>query len=288
MTARGARLVHAASLLVTVLVAFVNAVLAATGVLAPAAAFTLWLAVEVPLAVILVVVTVARVRSARGRGLAWSGVLDEVAGSVVADLIRFELRGYLSLWLWLRRRYDGAGPGVTPIGYTKGTMAVPLAFLVAALVETVVVHLLVPWPIVRAVLLVVSLWGLVQIAGILAGRIVHPHLLTADRLVVRSGHLVVADLDRRVVSRGVARRRWEHTAPVAVGDALYLPGPDGTCLDVHLTGPVGVRPPRFFTHARATAPVSRLSLQVDDPEAVVAALASPATRFGPGGLTAGA
>lgn len=270
------RRLHAVSLLVTVLTAVVDAGLAAAGVVSPATAFTLWLAVEVPLAAVLAAVTAVRIRAARRRGRTWAQVLDDVAGPVVGDLIRFELRGYRSVWLWARRRYDGAAPGVEPVGYTRGTLAVPLAFLVAAGIETVIVHLLVPWPIVRTVLLVLSLWGLVQIAGILTGRIVHPHLLTADRLVVRSGPQVIVVVERAAVRRCVVRRRWEHTAATVDGDALYLPGPDGTCVDVLLAGPVDVRPPRFLAHRRVTAPVSRLSLQVDDPAAVSAAFAAPA------------
>lgn len=205
--------------------------------------------------------------------------LHEIAGNTAAELMRFEARGYRAMWLLVRRRRHGAGSGVAPVGYTKGTMAVPVAFVVACVIEAAVVHVLVPWPWLRNVLLMFSIWGLVQILGILAGRIVHPHLLTDSRLTIRSGHQVIVELDRRFVSRCVERRRWEHTSPIVDDGALYLPGPDGTCVDLVLTEPVGVRRPAFFEHRRTAVSVTRLSLQVDDPELVVAAFtASGAAR----------
>ncbi|TCN52837.1 hypothetical protein EV641_107196 [Rhodococcus sp. SMB37] len=47
-----------------------------------------------------------------------------------------------------------------------------------------------------------------------------------------------------------------------------------------LTEPVEVRRPAFFEHTRATASVSRLSLQVDDPGAVAAQLRAEQSRPG--------
>ncbi|TCN52843.1 hypothetical protein EV641_107202 [Rhodococcus sp. SMB37] len=265
-----ARRLHGAAVAITIMVAVVNAVLAALGILSAGAAFGLWSAVEIPLAIVVGVITVLRIRSLRREGLEWNAILDEVIGKVAAHLIRFEIRGYRAIWLFVHRRYDGAGPGVMPVGYTRGTMGIPMAFLVACVIETAVVHVLVPWPAIRTALLVLSVWGLIQIFGILAGRITHPHLLTDTRLTIRAGHQVIVELDPREVGRAVARRRWEHTSQTVADNALYLPGPDGTCLDLVLTEPVVVRRPAFFDRTRSTASVSRLSLQVDDPEAVAA------------------
>ncbi|MFD6857223.1 hypothetical protein ACFWCF_07750 [Rhodococcus sp. NPDC060090] len=270
MIGAGARRLHGVTVAITLLVAVVNAALAALGILSAGAALGLWLAIEIPLGIVVGVVTVLRIRSLRREGLEWNVVLEEITGRVAADLIRFEIRGYRAIWLFVHRRYDGAGPGVMPVGYTRGTMGIPMAFLVACVIETAVVHVLVPWPAIRTALLVLSVWGLIQIFGILAGRITHPHLLTDTRLTIRAGHQVIVELDPREVGRAVARRRWEHTSQTVADNALYLPGPDGTCLDLVLTEPVVVRRPAFFDRTRSTASVSRLSLQVDDPEAVAA------------------
>ncbi|MGN5238674.1 hypothetical protein [Rhodococcus sp. SJ-3] len=270
MIARTARRIHGVAVAITVLVAAVNATLAAIGILSPGAAFVLWLGVEIPLGIVVGVMTVQRIRSLRREGFGWTATLDEIAGKITADLIRFEARGYRAIWQFVRRRYDGGEPGVVPVGYTKGTMGIPMAFLVACVIEAVVVHVLVPWPAVRNVLLVLSIWGLIQILGILAGRITHPHLLTDTRLTIRAGHQVIVQLDRGDVERVLERRRWEYTSQIVDDDALYLPGPDGTCLDLVLREAVDVTLPAFFEHKRTTASVSRLSLQVDDPEAVVA------------------
>lgn len=270
MTGQWLSRLHRAALVVTVMVAGIDVALVALGILSPGAAFVLWLTVEIPLGLAVGVLTALRIRSLRREKLGWNAILDEITGKVAADLIRFEARGYRAIWLFLRRRYDSAGPDVVPVGYTKGTLGIPMAFLVAGLIEAVVVHVLVPWPLIRNVLLVLSIWGLIQILGILAGRITHPHLLTDARLTIRAGHQVIAQLDRGAVERVFERRRWEHTSPIVDDDALYLPGPDGTCLDLVLRQAAEVTLPAFFEHKRTTASVSRLSLQVDDPEAVVA------------------
>jgi len=189
-------------------------------------------------------------------------------------VLRSEMHGYRSLWLFARRRRDGVDGDVRPVGYTKGTMGMPVAFLVACVVETVAIHLLVPWPWLRNLLLVLSVYGVVSILGLLAGRIVHPHLLTPDRFTVRSGHQVLADIDRREVARCTRNRRFTHTAATVEGGALYLPGPDGTNIDVLLHVPIEVRLPGLGDFRGSSAVISRLSLQVDNPDETANSLCS--------------
>lgn len=196
-----------------------------------------------------------------------------MSGNMTA-LIRSEMCGYRSLWLFVRGKRDGVSVDVRPVGYTKGTMGMPIAFLVACVVEAVAIHLLVPWPWMRNLLLLVSVYGFVPVLGILAGRIVHPHLLTPDRLTVRSGHQVVADVDRSAVVRCIRHRRFAHTSVTVEDGALYLPGPDGTNIDVVLDVPIEVRLPGFVEHRRSSAVISRLSLQVDNPDETANSLCS--------------
>ncbi|MCK8672940.1 hypothetical protein M1M07_17735 [Rhodococcus sp. HM1] len=79
-----AQRIHRGALVVAILTALTNAVLAAVGILAPGTAFVLWLAVELPLFALVVTVTVVRIRALRRSGASWNAVLDELAGPAAA------------------------------------------------------------------------------------------------------------------------------------------------------------------------------------------------------------
>ncbi|GAB2633666.1 hypothetical protein ABI214_14780 [Prescottella soli] len=169
-----------------------------------------------------------------------------------------------SLWLWCRGRVDGAGEGVSTFGYTAGTLAIPAAFLVASLVEAVALHLLVPWQWLRVVLLVLTAVSLVAMACWLAARAVHPHLVTAEKLTLRSGRDTVLSVDRSRIVRAVPTRRFEHTTPGIHDGRFYLPGPDGTVIDIDFDAPVGVE--------HESRMVTGVSLHVDAPRDLCARL----------------
>ncbi|USI92386.1 hypothetical protein [Rhodococcus pyridinivorans] len=267
MTERTVRLAHQTALVLTVVVACTNAALAALGVLTPAAALKVWLAFELSLGILVLIVGALRVRVLRRSGTPWAGVLDELVGRVPATVIRAELRSYRALWFLIRRRRIGVGPDVTTIGYTRGTMSVPIAWLVASVIEIAVVHILVPWEWLRWTLLIVSVYSLLPLVGWLADRVVNPHLLTRDGLVLRSGHQVVAHIDVDNLQRCIPRHRFQPTETSVDGEVLFLPGPDGTDLDLVLAEPVEALLPAFFEHRRRPALVSRFAIHVDDPAA---------------------
>ncbi|MCW3468731.1 hypothetical protein OMK68_03520 [Rhodococcus pyridinivorans] len=267
MTERTVRLVHRAALVLTVVVAFTNALLVALGILTPVTALKVWLGFELPLGILVLIVGALRVRIVRRSGTPWAGVLDELVGRVPGALIRAELRSYRALWFLIRGRRVGAGPEVTTIGYTRGTMSVPIAWLVASVIEIAVVHILVPWEWLRWTLLIVSVYSLLPLAGWLADRVVNPHLLTRDGLVLRSGHQVVARIDADNLQRCIPRHRFQPAETGVDGEVLFLPGPDGTNLDLVLAEPVEALLPGFFEHRRRPALVSRFAIHVDDPAA---------------------
>ncbi|WP_129976793.1 hypothetical protein [Rhodococcus sp. Q1] len=265
MTERTVRLVHRAALVLTVVVACTNAVLAALDVFAPATALKVWLGFELPLGVLVLIVGAVRIRVLRRSEAPWARVLDELVGRVPATLMRAELRSYRALWLLIRGRRVDAGPGVTTIGYTRGTMSVPIAWLVASVIEIAVVHILVPWEWLRWTLSIVSVCSLLPLVGWLADHVVNPHLLTRDGLVLRAGHQVVAHIGADNLQRCTPRHRFRPTETRVDGEVLFLPGPDGTNLDLMLAEPVDVLLPAFFEHRRRPALVSRVSIHVDDP-----------------------
>ena len=111
-----------------------------------------------------------------------------------------------------------------------------------------------------------------------AGQVHEVWLLTADEFVLRSGHQVIARIDPRDVQRCIPRRRFDRTEAGVDDDTLFLPGPDGTVLDLVLAQPIEVLLPAFLEHRRRRAHVQRIALHVDDPAAARAALTPVSAR----------
>lgn len=103
---------------------------------------------------------------------------------------RMEAGVWRSLFLVVTRRRPGQGPGVETFRYAREVVPLLWAFLAVSLVELPVVHVLLPWETVRLVVLVVSVWGLLWTAGLLASMKVFPHLQSADGMRLRYGATV--------------------------------------------------------------------------------------------------
>lgn len=190
----------------------------------------------------------------------------------LGPIVREQLHSRRVLWWWVRGHRVGVRPGTVAVGYSRGTMAVPLAFVVATIIEIGVLHLVVPWGWMRWTLLVLSLYSAAQLLAWSADRVVHPHLVTETEFVVRSGRRIVARVNRENVRRCVRRRRFQPTEAGVDGDVLFLPGPDGTELEVVFDQVVDVSLPAFFEHRRRTVTVRRIALHVDDPSAACSVL----------------
>ncbi|MET3861391.1 hypothetical protein ABIE38_002324 [Dietzia sp. 2505] len=138
--------------LIAFVVVVIDAILLATGVIGPATALALFLAVEVPLGVIAVTGYVRRYRAHR----ADTGTRADALRALAAEdpylrLIGTEARTLASLARWVTRRPD-ITDGAATLGYSCGTLGIPVAIAVGASLELIAVHLLVPWPEVRLVL----------------------------------------------------------------------------------------------------------------------------------------
>lgn len=261
--------------LVVVLVVVINGALLATGVISPAVALALFLAVEVPLGATVVIGYVRRFRTHRAeagnRRGAWRALAAE---DPYLRLFTAEVHTLASLGRWVARKPD-VPAGAVAIGYSRGTLGIPIAMVVVALIETVAIHFWVPWPTVRLVLDLLGVYALIVMLGWLAGRIVRPHLIVhgqagGGELVLRSGLAVCARVPLNAVA-GVSRdRRLSPTnGEISVsGDAavLALPGPDGTSLTIELTRPVAATVPAFPWSRPEPQEVTLLRLHVDDPD----------------------
>ncbi|MGA4842330.1 hypothetical protein [Streptomyces sp. G45] len=198
---------------------------------------------------------------------------------VVRRLVAHEVRGLRGLPLWARRRRHGVAPGDTPAAYTGPQTATLFAFAFLAVVETVALALVVPWPLAHAALLFVDVYTLVQIVAFHAACVTRPHVACADgSLRVRYGQFLdlripadaiqLAQVDRRCPEHGKLRVHDDGTVDVAVGGQ--------TTVTVELTRPVAFLRP---LGRRAEARVVRL--HADEPGVLVAALTA-ARRNRPG------
>ncbi|OAH44214.1 hypothetical protein AYJ66_16980 [Dietzia cinnamea] len=267
--------------LIALVVVATDAVLLATGTIGPAVALPLFLIVEIPLGALAAAGFLRRYRAHRTH----SETRREALRALAADdpylrLGAAEARTIASLARWVTRRPD-VPAGAVPIGYSRGTLGMPIALAAAATIELVAVHLLVPWLVVRLVLDLLGIYGLLMVLGWLAGRIVRPHLLDRGVLTLRSGPHVCARIPLDAVADVRRERRLSPTNAEITSDgdrgaALVLPGPDGTNLSLTLSRPVAASVPDFGWRAPAPREASVVRLQVDDPEAAKRAVRSEA------------
>lgn len=183
----------------------------------------------------------------------------------------FELRLYRSLFRWMTRRPVVPSADVEAIGYSQAVTPVMWLWIFASAIEMVVVHLLIPWPAVRIILLVVSAWGLIWMVGFLASLKVYPHLLGASTLRVRHGASVDITIPWDSIASVAARRR---DLPSSIRTLQPRETKSGTDLQVGVSGEINVhavlRHPLTVPTPKGTQDITELSFWVDDPRAFVA------------------
>ncbi|MET7395211.1 hypothetical protein ABZS66_17145 [Dactylosporangium sp. NPDC005572] len=162
----------------------------------------------------------------------------------------YEGRMWLSLYRWIRRTPH---PGYT---YIRPLNAVLWAFIIVSAVETVALHLILPWPVVRLVVDVLSVYGLIWMFGVLAGYKVNPHTVDADGIRVRHAFFVEEFVP------------WENVATVRVGKRYHAENKmrlvEGTTTSFVVSGQTNVEV--------ATVDEKVIRFYADEPDALAAAL----------------
>ncbi|MEW2066027.1 hypothetical protein [Streptomyces sp. NPDC007346] len=212
----------------------------------------------------------ARRRAGAGWWEAWRSAVGVLVPVAVRRLVVHEFRALHSLGLWVLRRRHRIPRGALTVPYTGPQTGTMYAFLFVCVVETVVLALVIPWPLVHAILLVVDVYGVVLVLALHAACVTRPHVVEGDgSLRVRYGAL----FDLRVPASRIASARVERRYPdgglVRVdGDGvLDLVVGSQTTVAVELVEPVEfVRPLGRRGSART------LRFHADDPRAAVAAL----------------
>ncbi|MFI7286521.1 hypothetical protein ACIBRY_07665 [Streptomyces anulatus] len=212
----------------------------------------------------------ARRRAGDTRREAGLSAVRAVVPVAVRRLLVHEFRALHSLGLWVLRRRHRIPEGARPFSYTGPQSGIMWTFVFVSVVETVVLALVIPWPLVHAILLVVDVYGIVILLALQAACVTRPHLVEADgSLRLRYGALfelrapaaviATARVERRFPDGGLVRVDADGTLDLAVGSQ--------TTVTVELTEPVEfVRPLGRRGSART------LRFHADDPRAAVAAL----------------
>ncbi|QBJ94636.1 hypothetical protein ERC79_00615 [Rhodococcus sp. ABRD24] len=257
----------------SVIVLLVNGALFFSGVVTRRQALALLVAVEAPLLCIAALAVVGAIVAKRRAGAGMRQVVTEtLADSPFGPMVKTEIRSYVALWMWIRGRNSVPESDAVVFSSHAGTLVVPTAFALATGIEVVVLHLLIPWQWVQAVLAVLSVWSLVMLFGYFAIHRTHPHYATSERLVLRHSGAVVVAVALANIERVTLRRRFAETTPAIVAGRLFLPNADGTTVDMVLGRPVTVRMPALSPSRRKTADVTSISVYVDEPDRLISRL----------------
>jgi hypothetical protein len=174
---------------------------------------------------------------ARGEGLRPAAVagFTAVAPAPLVRAARAEAGTWRSLW-WAVRRRRAVAPGEVPLSYTSRIGVMLWVTVLLSPVEIVAVHLLLPWHVVRTVVLVVSLVSLVWMTGLALALQQRPHVLDRDRLVLRFAHLREVVVRLADVADARATTTLDHRRSLEVGEgsvSLSVLGESSVRLRLH-------------------------------------------------------
>ncbi|MFI5642109.1 hypothetical protein ACIA8H_32485 [Streptomyces goshikiensis] len=214
----------------------------------------------------------ARARGADRRA-ARRAALQEAVPATVRHLVRHELRALASLGRWVRRGTHGVRPGDLAAAYTGPQTAMMYGLLFVAVIETVGLAFLIPWPAVHRAILVLDLYGVVLVLALHAACVTRPHVVRPDgSLRIRYGAL----FDLAVPPDAVASVRVDRRYPEG---RLITLSEDGV-LDLIVGSQTSVtlelnRPLSFTRPLGATEEAHTIRFHADDPRALVSALHRP-------------
>ncbi|MEV4329803.1 hypothetical protein AB0K02_04560 [Streptomyces sp. NPDC049597] len=205
------------------------------------------LILEVLLAgIVIIEITVARraFKTSRRQGAdgqeALSQALSAVLPAPVAKAMGAEFGLFRALWRWIRRKPDA--PEAHEI-LTYGSEIKPIMWAMVFLVplEILAVEFLVPWPVVRFILLALSVYGTVWVLGFIAALSVRPHIVGDGKVVLRFAHFTQITVPLELVESVRTTRHSGYRRAVQIADGvLAMPIGDSTTLSVRLREPYPV------------------------------------------------
>ncbi len=254
-----------------------NIVLVGSGVLEARAALLVGVVAEGLLLVVggrQIWVAVRRYRQDRAAGLDLEAALEEGLTAFLprpaARLAALEPRVWITLARWLARR--PVGPDTYPYAKRSVLGALLAVAVLSAPVEIFAFELLIPWPLVRVLFLVASLYSSVWLVGLYASMKMYPYRLTADGLRLYQGLLASgAVLYTQIASVEAVRHKSpggkDGLRAIPAEGAAYLAVGGRTDVTLHLRTPTVIA---GLLHA--TAPVTTVHLAADNGAAFAQAL----------------
>lgn len=256
--------------LAAIAVVLVDGLLLWTGVIDPATAIVLFLAVEAPLGVVAIARLVSMYRQHRRSMTPADACRAVIDSDPLLRAAAFELATAASLARWVARRPD-VPVGAIGFGYARGSLATPLILGILCVGEIAILHLILPWPLVRLAADLLGVYALLSVLGLSASRVVRPHLIGDEALQLRQGVHVCGRIRLDMIrdARNVASMQ---TKPVVDDGRLELPGPTGSNVELTLNDAVDVCLPTWPWAPRARRPVTSIRLQLDEPDTLIGAL----------------
>lgn len=132
----------------------------------------------------------------------------------VRRVMVYQARAMASLWFWIRRRRHNIGLGDLAVGYAREQTPMLIVLAGVLCLETAIVGLLVPWPVVH----VLDVLAVLQVLSIAAAAAARPHYLHGDMLILREGPLFEVHVPLASVVTVRAERRYHD------GGTLHLTG----------------------------------------------------------------
>ncbi|MEV0599876.1 hypothetical protein AB0I82_11350 [Streptomyces sp. NPDC050315] len=246
-----------------------------TGVFSLGEAVAVGLFLELLLAgVVITEITLARraFKTSRSQGADGQEALNQALSTVlpapVAKAIGMEFGLFRALWRWIRRKPDA------PEGHqtlTYGSELKPLMWVMVFLVplEVLAVEFLVPWPVVRIILLVLSVYGTVWVLGFIAALFVRPHTVGDGKMMLRFAHFTQIAIPLELVESVRSARHSGYRRAVQIDDGvLAMPIGDSTTLSLKLREPYPVAP----KPGKPTQQVREVRFAADDTRKAVTVL----------------
>jgi hypothetical protein len=189
--------------------------------------------------------------------------VNDAPAAPVAWFLRTEAGILRALW-WAVRGHRAVRPEDVALSYTDRIGVLLWTTVGIGVVESIAVHLLVPWPTTRWVLLGLSVYGLLWIVGLAFSLRQHPHVLRGDELLLRFGHFRTTRVPLAQLTGARRDVRTEHKRNVELTDGtLSLSVAAETAVELTFTPEVAVE-----VRGRLE-PVSRIRFFADDPRTAV-------------------
>ncbi|GLW99869.1 hypothetical protein Misp02_39560 [Microtetraspora sp. NBRC 16547] len=213
-------------------------------------------------------------RGGANRRAASRATYERMVPEQVRRIMGFDLKGMISLALWVARRRHGVPHGATAVSYSRAQTSTMMLLLFAMVLELVVVDVLLrafgaPSGL-RVVFLAVDGYTVLIVLAAIAACVTRPHVVSADEVRIRYGAFFDLRVPRERIAEANHVRNFNENGMVMVeDDRLAVAVASQTNLVLRLTEPViAVRPLGRRVEART------IRFFADDPGAAISALRS--------------